>query len=70
LKPLGTDGRGRPEPVPLEQPGCVVGLAEVEQCPAQLLDGVGGADPELVFLEGADEALRAAVALRRADEGG
>jgi hypothetical protein len=54
--------------VPLDQPSGVVGLAEVEQRPAKLLDGVEGLHPQEVLLQRADEALGAAVALRCADE--
>src|SRR5918912_846090 len=62
-KLIPPDGTGRPEPVPLDEPGRVVGLAELEQRHAQVLDGVEGPHPEQVLLEGADEALGAAVAL-------
>jgi hypothetical protein len=31
LKLFSADGLGRPEPVPLDQPGRVAGVAEVEQ---------------------------------------
>src|SRR3954471_18976306 len=66
----GTDGGGRPEAVPLDEPGRVVDLPERDQCVARLLDGVEGAAPEQVLFQGADEALGAAVALRRSHEGG
>src|SRR3712207_4907530 len=56
--------------MPLDQPGRVVGLAELEQRPAQLLDGVEGPQPEQVLLQGADEPLGASVPLGGADEGG
>src|SRR5215213_8503647 len=56
--------------MPLDQPSGVVGLAEREQRRTQLLDGVEGPHPEQALLQGADEAFGAAVALRRADEGG
>jgi hypothetical protein len=69
-KLLGADGGGWPEPVPLDEPGRVVGIAELEQRLAQFLDRVEGPHPEQVLLQGADEALGAAVALGRADEGG
>src|SRR5918993_229665 len=69
MKLLGTDGGGRPEPVPLDQPGRVVGLAEVEQCETEFLDGVEGPHPKEIFLQGADEAFGAAIPLRRPDEG-
>ena len=55
--------------MPLDEPGRVVGLAELEQRPAQVLDGVEAPHPKHILLQGADEALGAAVALRRADEG-
>src|SRR3954452_19409841 len=66
----GTDGGGRPEAVALDEPGRVVDLPERDQCVAKLLDGVEGAAPEQVLFQGADEALGAAVALRRSHEGG
>src|ERR671927_1482515 len=69
-KLLLSDRGGRPEAVPLDQPGRVVGLAEGEQRPAQLLDGGEAPHPEQVLLEGPDEPLGAAVALRRPHEGG
>src|SRR5215216_1564327 len=53
-----------------DQPAIVVGLAEREQRLPQLLDGLEGPHPEQVFLEGADEALGAAIAFRGPDEGG
>ena len=43
---------------------------EVPQSASQPLDGVESVPPEEVLLEGADEALGDAVALRLADEGG
>src|SRR5918993_5811321 len=64
------DGTGRPEAVPLDQPGRVVGFAELEQGLPQLLDGVEAPHPEQVFLEGADEAPGASVPLGGAHEGG
>ena len=54
------------EPVALDQPGCVVGFVEREQRLAQLLDGLEGPHSEQVLLEGADEALGAAIAFRGA----
>src|SRR4051794_40184274 len=66
----GTDGGGRPEAVPLDEPSGVVDLPELDQCVAKLLDGVEGAHPEQVLFQGADEALGAAVAFRRSHEGG
>jgi hypothetical protein len=53
---------------PLDEPAGVVDVAECEQREPELLDGVEGPDPERVLLERPDEALRAAIALRRADE--
>ena len=64
------DSIGRPEPEPLDKPSGVVGLAEREQGLAELLDGAESMHPEQVFLEGAYEALGAAVAFWRPDEGG
>jgi hypothetical protein len=52
-----------------DQPVGVVPGGEIEQCQAQLLDGLEVADPEQVFLQSPDEALSDAVALRLADEG-
>jgi hypothetical protein len=56
--------------VALDDPGVVVGVLEGVQGQAQVLDGGEAADPEQVLLEGADEALDAAVALGLTDEGG
>src|SRR5215207_9268099 len=67
-KPLVPGRGGWSEPVPLDQPGGVVGLAELEQRHAQVLDGVEGPHPQQVLLQGADEAFGAAVAFRRAGE--
>src|SRR3954470_3862965 len=62
-------GCGCLEPVPFDEPGRVVDLAKDEQRLTQLLDGVEGAHPEEVLLQGPDEALGAAVPLRRPHEG-
>src|SRR5215217_1953762 len=56
--------------MPLDQPVGVVGLAELKQGLAQLLDGLKGPHPQQVFLECTDEPLGTAIALRRPDEGG
>src|SRR3954454_17834100 len=56
--------------MPLGQPGRVASLAEGEQRLTQLLDRGEAPHPQQVLLERADEALRAAVALRRPHEGG
>ena len=48
----------------------LVGVPERDQRLAELLHGVKGLHPEQVLLEGADEALGAAVALGRADKSG
>src|SRR3712207_7079037 len=40
------DRGGRPEPVPLDQPGGVVDLAELQQRPTEVLDGVEGLHPQ------------------------
>ena len=54
----------------LEDPAAVVVVLERTQGLAEVLDGVEAPKPEQVFLEDADEALDAAVALGLADEGG
>ncbi len=56
-KLLLTDGAWRLEAVPFDQPGGVVGFAELEQRAAQVLDAVEAVHPEEVLLQGADEAL-------------
>src|SRR5215212_11484596 len=56
--------------MPFDEPACVVDLSEVQQRLTELLDGVEGAHPEQVLLQGPDEALRTAVPLRRPHEGG
>src|SRR3954469_1142583 len=56
--------------MPFDQPGGVVALPKDEQCLTELFDGVEGAHPEQVLLQGPDEALRTAVPLRRPHEGG
>src|SRR4051794_12505892 len=55
--------------MPFDQPGGVVALPKDEQCLTELLDGVEGAHPEQVLLQGPDEPLRTAVPLRRPHEG-
>src|SRR3954469_23365840 len=55
--------------MPFDQPGGVVALPKDEQCLTELFDGVEGAHPEQVLLQGPDEALRTAVPLRRPYEG-
>ena len=67
---LGSEGGGGPEAVPLDEPGRVVDLPKFDQRAAELLDGVEGPHPEQVLFQGADEALGAAVALRRPHESG
>ncbi len=52
--------------VPGDEPGRVVVGDEVLQPAAQLFDGVEGMHPQEVLLQGADEALGDAVALRLA----
>ena len=47
--------------MPLDQPAFVVGLPEVDELEAELLDGPEGPDPEQVLLQRPDEALGAAV---------
>src|ERR671927_1595526 len=67
-KLLLPDRGGRPEAVALDQPGRVVSLAEGEQRLTQLLDRGEAPHPQQVLLQRADEALGAAVALRRPHE--
>src|SRR3954465_14949099 len=62
-------GGGCLKPVPFDEPGGVVDLPKVEQRLPKLLDGVEGTHPEQVLLEGANKALRAAVALGSPHEG-
>src|SRR5215203_404611 len=62
-------GRRCLEPVPFDEPGGVVDLAEDQQRLTELLDGVEGPHPEQVLLERADEALRTAVPLGGPHEG-
>src|SRR3954447_12635812 len=49
--------------MPFDEPGRVVDIPKDEQRLTELLDGVEGAHPEQVLLQGADEALGAAVPL-------
>ena len=56
--------------MPLDEPSRVVELPERDQRVAELLDGVEGPHPQQVLLQGADEALGAAIAFRGSDEGG
>jgi hypothetical protein len=58
------------EPVPLDQSGRVIGLAEHQQHPTQFFDRLEMTHPQQVFLERADEPFGAAIPLRRPDEGG
>ncbi len=53
--------------MPLGEPGRVAGVPELDQRLTELLDGVEAAHPGQVLLEGADEALGAAAALRGAE---
>ena len=55
--------------MPPDQPVFVVGPLEVDQGETEILDGPECPDPEEVLLERPDEALGAAVALWRPDEG-
>src|SRR3954468_12864977 len=57
------------EPVPFDEPGCVVALPKDQQRLTELLDGVERLHPEQVLLERADEALGAAVPLGSPHEG-
>ena len=56
------DGAGCLDPVPFNEPGCAVGIAEGEQRVAELLDGVEGVPSGQDLLDRAKEALGAAVA--------
>src|SRR3954447_11961391 len=56
--------------MPFDEPGCVVDLPKDEQRLTEVLDGVEGAHPEQVLLQGPNEALRTAVPLRRPHKGG
>src|SRR3954466_504172 len=49
--------------MPFDEPDRVVDLPKAEQRLTELLDGVEGAHPEQVLLQGPDEALGAAVPL-------
>src|SRR4051794_2916512 len=69
-KLLGSDGSRWPEAVPFDEPGRVVDLPKLDQRVAELPDGVEGPHPEQVLFQGTDEALGAAVALRRPHESG
>src|SRR3954462_13441643 len=62
-------GRRCLEPVPFDEPGCVIALPKDQQGLTELLDGVEGAHPEQVLLQGPDEALGAAVPLGSPHEG-
>src|SRR3954451_16875394 len=55
--------------MPFDEPGRVVDLSKDEQRLTELLNGVEGPHPEQVLLQGPDEALGAAVPLRRPHEG-
>ena len=55
LKLLLAELDWREEAVALDQPGCVVGLAERQQGLTQFLDGRKGPHPQQVVLERADE---------------
>src|SRR4051812_42504263 len=59
---------GRLVAVPLDDPALVVGSLERDERQAELLDGLEAAHPEQVLLQGPDEPLGAAVALRLAHE--
>src|SRR5215212_9786409 len=56
--------------MPFDEPGRVVALPKDEQRLPKLLDGVEGAHPEQVLLQGPNEALSAAISFRRPHEGG
>ena len=44
-------GRGCLEPVPFDEPACVVDLPEVQQRLTEILDSVEGAHPQEVLLD-------------------
>src|SRR5215213_7231771 len=56
--------------MPFDEPGRVVALPKDEQRLPKLLDGVEGAHPQEVLLQGPNEALSAAISFRRPHEGG
>src|SRR3954467_11143534 len=56
--------------MPFDEPGRVVDLSKDEQRLTELLNGVEGPHPEQVLLQGPNEALGAAIPLRRPHEGG
>src|SRR3954452_7392059 len=56
--------------MPFDEPDRVVDLPKNEQRLTELLDGVEGAHPEQVLLQGPDEALGAAIPLGSPHEGG
>src|SRR3954467_1770270 len=58
------------EPVPFDEPACVVDLPKDEQRLTELLDAVEGPHPEQVLLERANEALGTAIPLGSPHEGG
>src|SRR3954469_23897672 len=55
--------------MPFDEPGRVVALPKDEQRLTELLDGVEGAHPEQVLLQGSNEALGAAIPLGSPHEG-
>src|SRR3954452_889352 len=63
---IGADLSGRLVAVPLDDPALVVGPLERDERQAELLDGLEAAHPQQVLLQGPDEPLGAAVALRLA----
>ena len=66
---IGADLSGRLVAVPLDDPALVVGLLERDECQAEFLDGREGAEPQQLFLQGPNEPLGAAIALRLPHEG-
>ena len=56
--------------MPFDEPDRVVDPPKAEQRLTELLDGVEGAHPEQVLLQGPDEALGAAVPLGSPHKGG
>jgi len=54
--------------MPLEQPVLIESFLELQQRLPQFFDGIEVAHPQQLLLQGADEALGHAVALRRPDK--
>jgi hypothetical protein len=70
LKVLLTERCWADEAVSFDQPGVVVCVPELQQGLTQFFDRLEVAHPKQVLFQRADEPLGAAIAFRRADEGG